>query len=270
MNFHEGGYRMRTYKPGKITDSAVSEVVGFMIIFGIMLSGIGLITLYGYPMLLQEQQNANIRNMERNMIVLQSDLNALVYKSVPYKETTMQVSGGTLRVDPGGLTSSITVANGTDIRNYPLGEILYESQDGTTTISLENGAVHTRLTSSPTGSAMLAEPRWFYDLSTQTFVMSIIRIDSSEYLTQTGIGTVRMKLTPVILAQEKFDFNNGNEVTITYTADNENNYNTAWRNYFNTLGMTYISGDDTSSQFNLNPTAKTLIVKTYTVTVLSL
>ena len=80
-----------------MSDSAVSEVVGFIIIFGIMLSGIGLITLYGYPMLLQEQQNTNIRNMERNMILLQSDVNSLVYKSVPYKETTMQVSGGTLQ-----------------------------------------------------------------------------------------------------------------------------------------------------------------------------
>jgi len=261
---------------GEMSDAAVSEIVGFMIIFGIMLTGIGLITLYGYPMLLQEQQNTNIRNMERNMILLQSDVNALVYKNVPYKETTMQVSGGTLRVDPGGLTSSFTVdANGT-IRNYPLGvplgeplgEIFYESQDGTTTISLENGAVHTRLTSSPTGSAMLAEPRWFYDLSTHTFVMSIIRINSSEYLAQTGIGTVRMKLTPPV--QERFDFENGNQVTITYNADNENNYNTAWRNYFNELGMTYISGDATSSQFNLNPTARTLIVKTYTITILSL
>jgi len=251
-----------------MSNAAVSEVVGFMIIFGIMLSGIGLITLYGYPMLLQEQQNTNIRNMERNMILLQSDVNALVYKNVPYKETTMQVSGGTLRVDPGGLTSSFTVVNGTDINDYQLGEILYESQDGTTTVSLENGAVHTRLTSSPTGSAMLAEPRWFYDPSTQTFVMSIIKIDSSEYMAQTGIGTVRMKLTPPV--QERFDFNNGNEVTITYTADNENNYNIAWRNYFNELGMTYTGGGDTSSQFNLNPTARTLIVKTYTITILSL
>ncbi len=132
-----------------MNDSAVSEVVGFIIIFGIMLSGIALITLYGYPMLLQEQQNTNIRNMERNMILLQSDVNSLVYKSVPYKETTMQVSGGTLSVDPGGSTSSFTVTvDGYSATVIPLGEILYESQDGTTTIGLENGAVHTRMSSS--------------------------------------------------------------------------------------------------------------------------
>ncbi|MGF3497994.1 MAG: DUF7289 family protein, partial [Methanolinea tarda] len=77
---------------------AVSETVGYIIIFGIMMSGIALVTLLGYPALLNQQQEANIRNMERNMIVLQSDVNALVYKSVPYKETTMQVNGGVVSV----------------------------------------------------------------------------------------------------------------------------------------------------------------------------
>ena len=250
---------------GKMSDAAVSEVVGFMIIFGIMLSGIALITVYGYPMLLQEQQNTNVRNMERNMILLQSDVNALVYKNVPYKETTMQVSGGTLRVDPGGLTSSFTVdVNGTTL-NYPLGEVLYESQDGTTTISLENGAVHTRLMSSPTGSAMLAEPRWFYDPVTQTFVMSIIRIDSSDYLAQTGIGTVKMKLTDP--KQDPYYIATGNDVLITYTPDNNKNYKKSWDNYFSTPELAMQSN---SGSYNLPAVAKKLVIKTYTVEVLSL
>ena len=64
------------------------------------------------------------------------------------------------------------------------------------------------------GSAMLAEPRWFYDTSTQTFVMSFIKIDSSDYLAQTGIGTVKMNLTDP--KQEEYPITSGSEVTITY------------------------------------------------------
>ena len=79
-------------------ESAVSETIGFMMILAIMIAGIGLVTLYGYPILIQEQANANVRNMERNMIVLQNDLKALTFKNVPYKETTLQISGGTLFV----------------------------------------------------------------------------------------------------------------------------------------------------------------------------
>ena len=76
----------------------VSEVIGFILILGIVITGMGLVTLYGYPILLKEQQNANIKNMERNMIVLQNEVKGLAYKSVPYRETTMQITGGTLEV----------------------------------------------------------------------------------------------------------------------------------------------------------------------------
>jgi hypothetical protein len=252
-----------------MNDSAVSEVVGFMIIFGIMLTGIGLITMYGYPMLMQEQQNTNIRNMERNMIVLQNDLNSLTYKNVPYQETTLQVAGGTLSVTPLGMTPDFTIDVDGTTYNYPLGEIHYESQDGTTTISLENGAVHTRLWSSPTGSTMLSDPRWFYDPSTKTFVMTFIRINSSDYLAQTGIGTVRMKLVPDTQIPP-IDVT-GRTVIVTYTGDITNNYNIAWRNYFNNLNMMPIDvTSDLSSTFALDPSVETLVIKQYNVTVLSL
>ncbi len=79
-------------------EHGVSEVIGFILILAIVITGMGLVTLYGYPILIKEQQNANIKNMERNMIVLQNEVKGLVYKSVPYRETTMQISGGTLQV----------------------------------------------------------------------------------------------------------------------------------------------------------------------------
>ena len=79
-------------------ESGVSETVGFIIIFGIVMTGIGLVTLYGYPMLLQQQAEANVKNMQKTMIVLQTDINSLTFKNVPYQETAIQVAGGTLSV----------------------------------------------------------------------------------------------------------------------------------------------------------------------------
>jgi hypothetical protein len=250
-----------------MNDSAVSEVVGFIIIFGIMLTGIGLITMYGYPMLMEQQQNTNIRNMERNMIVLQNDLKSLTYKNVPYQETTLQVAGGTLSVNPGALTSSFAV----HIKGYPdpvippLGEIHYDSQDGTTTISLENGAVHTRLWSS-NGSAMLSEPRWFYDPSTKTFVMTFISIDSSNYLAQTGIGTVRMKL--IDANEQEYPITTGDDVTITYNPDIKNDYHIAWNNYFASPELAM--HESSPGTFSPDTDAEKLVIKTYKVEVLSL
>jgi hypothetical protein len=64
-------------------ESGVSETVGFLLVFGIVVTGIAMVTLYGYPALMQEQQNANVRNMERTLIILQNDLKSLAYKNVP-------------------------------------------------------------------------------------------------------------------------------------------------------------------------------------------
>lgn len=66
------------------SDAGVSESVGFMIIFTIIITGIALVTLYGYPVLLQQQSSANEQVMEKNMIVLQNDLKSLSYSMDPY------------------------------------------------------------------------------------------------------------------------------------------------------------------------------------------
>ena len=85
--------RHKTFKPD---EQGVSETIGFIIILGIVMTGIALVTLYGYPALLNQQAEANIKNMGNTMIVLQTDLNSLAYRIVPYQETAIQVSGGVL------------------------------------------------------------------------------------------------------------------------------------------------------------------------------
>ena len=44
------------------------------------------------------------------------------------------------------------------------------------------------------GSTMLAEPRWFYDGKTQTMVINLINITSTNLMAKEGIGTVQMTL----------------------------------------------------------------------------
>ena len=79
-------------------DRGVSESIGFLLIFTIVIAGIGLVTLYGYPLLLQQQVSADEKIMEKNMIVLQNDIKSLAYKTVPYKETSLKIGSGSLTV----------------------------------------------------------------------------------------------------------------------------------------------------------------------------
>ena len=90
----------------KSDDQGVSEAIGFMLIFTIVIAGIGLVTLYGYPLLLQQQVGADEKIMEKNMIVLQNDIKSLAYKTVPFKETSLKIGGGSLTVYNSSYTPS--------------------------------------------------------------------------------------------------------------------------------------------------------------------
>lgn len=224
-------------------DRGVSETVGFIIIFGIVMTGIALVTLYGYPLILQQQANTNIRNMEKNMIVLQSDVNHLIYKNVPYQETTLQVTGGTLTIEmPYSAEKYFMVHNSTDQlipnffqnnRFYP-GQLLFISETGDRIIGLQNGAVVARQSS---GSTMISEPRWFFDTTApqNTLVLTFIQIDAPYSMSQTAFGNIKMKIEPLYPSQEILLPHE--EVTIEYY-DSKFDYFSAWRNYFNKFSPT--------------------------------
>ena len=88
---------MRFGKGRRTHEDGVSESIGFLLIFTLVIVGIGLVTLYGYPLLIQQQVGADEQIMEKNMIVIQNDMKSIV-ETVPYKETSLKVGEGTLTV----------------------------------------------------------------------------------------------------------------------------------------------------------------------------
>ena len=251
-------------RTGHMGEGGVSETIGFLIIFTIIITGIGLVTLYGYPMLLLQQSNANERIMEKNMIVLQNDLKSLSYNMVPYSDTSLNVGGGTLFVYNMSYSpsSNFTIL----IPNYPQvtfepGDMRYESTSAQTDISLENGAVVMRMLAQ-NGSTMLAEPRWFYDAPTNTAVIYLIGFNTTDVMARSGVGTVGMAL-----GQTKYtvyNFQPSQVVTVQYNPNPSVNYSVAWGNYFtNTVGM---SAGSNGYAF---PPLNTLVVYQYEIIVKS-
>jgi hypothetical protein len=230
---------------------AVSESIGYLIIFGLILTGIGLITLYGYPLLMQQQSSANMRNMEQTMIVLQNDIKSLTYKLANYKETSLRVSGGSLSLyGPSYTLQNFTIQvneGGGDqpLFNPPfLGELRYLSTSDNTVIALENGAVIEKPLGT-NGSFMLAEPRWYLDNSSsrRTLVINFMNlstmVSSAQLLSQTGVGNVRMRLARTNMTTRYQDWAplpNGATINITYYPSNTatvtpDGYAFAWKNY---------------------------------------
>ena len=219
-------------------EQGVSESIGFMLIFSIVIAGIAIVTLYGYPLLLQQQVGADEKIMEKNMIVLQNDIKSLAYKTVPFKETSLKIGGGSLTVynssySPSTFSIDITDSAGTThylSTPFQSGDLRYESISAQTDISLQNGAVVMRPSIQP-GSVMLAEPRWFYDGPTNTMVINLINITSTDLMAKEGIGTVRMALVGEPYYNETY-FTQPPPIYLRYTTVSAQNFSVAWDNYF--------------------------------------
>ncbi|MGD0534978.1 MAG: hypothetical protein ABR999_05995 [Methanoregula sp.] len=266
----------RSTKDGN--DRAVSEAIGFILIFGIIIAGIGLVALWGYPMLLQQQSSSDEQIMEKNLIVLQNDVKSLAYKTVPYKETSLKVSGGTLTVynttTPTSSYFSI-YGSGNDIKKddgtyatasspliFSLGDIRYVSTSAQTGMSLENGAVVKRMLAQ-TGSTMLAEPRWFYDSQTNTAVIYLIGFNTTDVMALSGVGTVNMQLDQTKTNSNPYPIPAGDTIYVKYTPNANADYSTAWGNYFkNTLGL---SGPNATQWYSFPTTTQQLVINRYEI-----
>jgi hypothetical protein len=257
-------------------DRGVSEAIGFMLIFGMVIAGIGLVTLYGYPLLLQQQVSADEKIMEKNMIVLQNDIKSLAYKTVPFKETSLKIGGGSLTVHNSSdtsVSSPIKITNGTGyiyLDSFSPGELRYESVSAQTDISIQNGAVVMRPRVQP-GSTMIAEPRWFYDETTNTMVINLINITSTHIMAKEGIGTVQMALVGVPEYQLYSEPVNTFLYLETPTVQD---YSVAWDNYFTkTLNMDPPTITAPTSKYKLPTDTNrpvTLIIKKFEVEIKSI
>jgi len=187
--------------------------------------------------------------MEKNLIVLQNDVKSLAYKTVPYKETSLKIGGGTMVVhnttegsdnahfeiaDTNGLIKN---DDGSPYTFYP-GDLRYESASAQTGMSLENGAVVKRMLALE-GSAMLAEPRWFVDDQTNTAVIYLIGFNSTDSMSRAGVGTVKMALDQTKTSSTPYDIPINDQIRVKYIPNSAADYSTAWNGYFeNTLKMT--------------------------------
>ncbi len=253
-------------------EQAVSEAIGFMVLFSLVTLGIALVSLYGYPVLMQQQTSAHERNMEQTMIVLQNDIKSLCYKNVPFKETSLSVGGGSLYAHNSGAlehpsqTFTVSYPPGREIiQDFKPGELIYESDAGDAMLIIENGAV-IKKQEDQSGSVMLAEPRWFYDNDTKTLVINNIEITADGVLSRTGVGVVRMQVSSPEYNETEIDV--GATVEIEYKpAPGKFDYSTAWRNFLTGSSLEMVPAG--SNKYRLDGVQK-LIVKTYSINILSL
>lgn len=212
-----------------ISEEAVSEVIGMVLILSITVTSIGIIMLVGVPMINSAKEQAKAQVALTSFEVLQTDIEEVVRGPLnftsPARITEISLSEGSMTVEAG--TGTFQVSNESfNFTTINPGRISFKS--GPITTVYENGAVIIQYQAGG-NSTMNAKPLFHIyktDESNISIVLHLINITGTNSSIGGG-GRVEVKT-------RHQDFNstlsgaNTRNVTINITSD----YQDAWERYF--------------------------------------
>lgn len=134
-------------------DRAVSEVLGFVLVFGIIIGSVALLAFVGFNAMTTYQEGEQLRNAERGMVSLGDNFNDVVrYDAIDERSGELALREGTITTGSGG--ASVTV-DGTEIEDQSLGTFEYSIDSREDTIAYEGGGV---FRGDSSGSVAISDP----------------------------------------------------------------------------------------------------------------
>jgi hypothetical protein len=191
-----------------MTDKAVSEIIGFIIVFGIVVTSIGIVYSNAVPQLQESREIENVQNSQRAFSVLQNNINDVAVRDVPARGTQIRLQGSTIELRPAGEGYiNVTVEKSGDkfFMNTTYRPLVYTNTNDLR-IVYENGAVFRSIRDG--GSGMSYKPNW--RINEDEVVLPIIKTKGS----RTSAGG-----TSTILIRAE---NAGTETNVTESVDNIN------------------------------------------------
>ncbi len=208
------------------SEDAVSEVVDFVTIFGVLILSIGLIGVAGYPILKSAQEARYIENTKQSFIVLADNTNKVVFGQAPSQSMELKMYGEMLRIT-GNSVINITAKNssGDVITLVDQQMRSIESTVGDTVIAYEGTGVWARY---PDGSTlMIYKP--LITSRDNMLIIPVVTVIGSSSISGSGLSRVTVYGTP------RIDFyNNVNNITVTI---NNSDYRDGWEKYFNDMPL---------------------------------
>lgn len=186
-----------------MADRAQSEVLGFVVVFGIVVLAVGLVTATGYAGLEHTREAEQVDNAAVAFDVLAANADELVRSGAPSRSVEVKLADAQLSTADPVLVrvtaTSVADPNRTatfDIEPRPL---VYDARTGTS-IVYTSGAV---LRADPGGTVMLREPSW--RLSNERTVLAVVETRSSRPQYVGGSRRVHIRLvrseTPLLVAE---------------------------------------------------------------------
>lgn len=222
-----------------MTDRAVSDTVGFVLVFGLITTVIAVSVTGGIAGLEDAQHAERDANVERAFDVLHDNMQDIHQDGAPSRATEIRLAGGSLE---GGEQSVITVNNtGNENESETIeSETIRYTGQGDTEIVYEAGAV---IRSDGEGSVMLNEPSWLFTEDGPTMI-SLVDTNIAPGSTERISGDTTVLIHADKHSRESNDDLSGeNGVTITI----ESPHTDAWEDYFEQYTDPGPEGDSVSA-----------------------
>ncbi|ELY98875.1 hypothetical protein C482_11378 [Natrialba chahannaoensis JCM 10990] len=187
---HTSGYFSRDNR-------GVSEVIAFVLVFGIILSSVALLSMTGFQAMEDYQENEQLQNAERAMDALAENYNdVLQHSAIEERYAELSLREGTVSTGSDGTELTITIERsdgtsdivkhdfdigGDNTDSFSLGEFAYTT--GSDTIAYDGGAV---VRESEYGSAVVRQPH--LKCSDDRAIISLVTIDTDERSIQSSDG----------------------------------------------------------------------------------
>jgi hypothetical protein len=243
-------------------ERAVSETIGFILIFAIVLTCIGIILLYGNQVLNVTKNENNFQSIQQGFIVLQSDLQQVSLGQAPVKTSTIHLEDGTVFFNQA--KGHLTIKdNGTSTEYYNdnTGWITYSSSTDRSQVSIENGGLWMHY-NDMSNYAVITTPRIYASQDIQdppgvtmyTVVVNVIHMVGTDQA-KSGPRTLSIQMKPTGTLVNTFTPTD-NTIDLTY----ETNHPYAWQASLTNNAKLYGNDLDELSPVSSMPTSSSVKV----------
>jgi len=243
------------FKNFLFSNEAVSEVLDFVTMIGILMLSFSLIGLVGYPALKNAQEIRYTENTRQSFIVLAENMNKIAMGNAPSRGVELKMYGGSLKIT-GNSTIGInaTIFNVTTSSNETISLLeptfmrSIENSVGDTVVAYEGTGVWIKY---PTG-VILNPYKPLITNRSNILVIPVVYIAGTSYTSGTGVSHLNVCQEGIPSAEGGCGkpfltyWGNVSNITITITGS----YSSAWMDYFKNILKWDIETGGTKARLN--------------------
>lgn len=228
-----------------ISETAVSEALGFILTLGILLIASGIVYFGGISILQNSMGASHFQEMDESFLLLGQNMNEVAYERAPIRTTELKIFQGSMSIQRD--SHMRVVVNGTS-DTYYMGSVEYYLDDQV--IAYENGGIWIKYKNDDI--IMRSKPNINHANITTIPIVELLGADSKG-----GQGTVRIRASHSDSSSINYINSTGYDATVIITS----NYYKGWEKYLeNDVGAKDIVVDDPNRTVSANLTASCIYI----------